>query len=128
MAQTDSRHLVGELSCGVAAGISLYQWGCSWFYRAAAVWLGLLSFLFFAAISSWITFAIAMVAGAHVNFHRMVEWLFGIAILAGVYGVFNAAWTRTHANHSAASELAGCVEGKKSGADQRFAPWARAQW
>src|SRR6476619_2671991 len=64
------------------------------FYRAAAVWLGLLSFLFVAAISSWIIFGVAQLAGLSVNFHLIVELLFGVAVVAGFYGVFNASWTR----------------------------------
>jgi uncharacterized protein len=64
------------------------------FYRAAAVWAGLLSFLFFAAVSSWMIFGIAQLAGLDLNFHRMVEVLFGTAIAAGLFGVFNASWTR----------------------------------
>ena len=64
------------------------------FYRAAAVWMGLLSFLFLAAVSCWIIFAFARVAGLAINFHRTVEWLFAVAIVAGLYGVFNASWTR----------------------------------
>jgi predicted MPP superfamily phosphohydrolase len=64
------------------------------FYRAAAVWAGLLSFLFLAAVSSWMIFGVARLAGLDVNFHRMVELLFGAAIVAGLYGVFNASWTR----------------------------------
>jgi predicted MPP superfamily phosphohydrolase len=64
------------------------------FYRAAAVWLGLLSFLFFAGIFSWITFGLARAADLNLNFHKLVEWLFGVALLTGVYGVFNASWTR----------------------------------
>src|SRR6202795_4036387 len=64
------------------------------FYRAAAVWLGLLSFLFVAAVSSWIVFGIARLAGLDLNFHRTVEVLFGAAIVVGLYGVFNASWTR----------------------------------
>src|SRR4029077_19206595 len=47
------------------------------FYRAAAVWLGLLSFLFLAAVSSWIIFGVAQLVGVNVNFHRLVELLFG---------------------------------------------------
>src|ERR1700721_3358301 len=39
------------------------------FYRAAAVWLGLLSFLFLAAVASWIVFGVAWLAGLDVNFH-----------------------------------------------------------
>jgi len=64
------------------------------FYRAAAVWAGLLSFLVLAAVSSWIVFGVARVAGLAVNFHRIVELLFGAAFVAGLYGVFNASWTR----------------------------------
>ena len=64
------------------------------FYRAAAVWMGLVSFLFLAAVSSWILFGIARLAGLHMNFHRTVELLFGAAVVAGLYGVFNANWTR----------------------------------
>src|ERR1700738_4823032 len=38
------------------------------FYRVAAVWMGLVSFLFLAAISSWIIFGIARLAGLDMNF------------------------------------------------------------
>jgi predicted MPP superfamily phosphohydrolase len=64
------------------------------FYKAAAVWVGLVSFLFLAAIASWIIFGVAGLAGLNVNFHRMVELLFAAAAAAGIYGVFNASWTR----------------------------------
>src|SRR5713226_5710965 len=40
------------------------------FYRAAAVWMGLVSFLFLAAVSSWIIFGVARLAGVNMNFHR----------------------------------------------------------
>src|ERR1700732_5156893 len=45
------------------------------FYRAAAVWMGLVSFLFLAAVSSWIIFGAARLAGLNMNFHRTVELL-----------------------------------------------------
>ncbi len=64
------------------------------FYRAAAVWLGLLTFLFLAAVSSWIIFGVTRLAGLAVNFHRIAEVLFGLAAVVGLYGVFNANWTR----------------------------------
>ena len=64
------------------------------FYRAAAVWLGLLTFLVVGAVSSWIIFGVARLAGLDVNFHRTVELLFGAAVVTGLYGVFNASWTR----------------------------------
>jgi predicted MPP superfamily phosphohydrolase len=64
------------------------------FYRAAAVWLGVLTFLFLAAVLSWIIFGFARVAGLDLNFHLTVELLFGAAMVIGLYGVFNASWTR----------------------------------
>src|SRR6267143_961572 len=64
------------------------------FYRLGAVWMGLLSFLVLAAVSSWLIFGVARLVVLDMNFHRMVELLFGAAVLAGLYGVFNAGWTR----------------------------------
>ena len=64
------------------------------FYRAAAVWVGWLTFLVFAAVCSWVIFAIERLFGLTMDFHRLVELLFGAAIAAGIYAVFNASWTR----------------------------------
>jgi predicted MPP superfamily phosphohydrolase len=64
------------------------------FYKAAAVWVGLLTFLFLAAVSCWIIFGVARLAGVDANFHRNAELLFGAAVVTGLYGVFNASWTR----------------------------------
>jgi predicted MPP superfamily phosphohydrolase len=64
------------------------------FYRATAVWMGLVSFLFLAAIFSWIIFGVARLTGLDLDFHRIVELLFAAAFVAGLYGVFNAGWTR----------------------------------
>ncbi|HXN23866.1 MAG TPA: metallophosphoesterase [Candidatus Dormibacteraeota bacterium] len=64
------------------------------FYRASAVWVGMLTFLFLGAVCSWIIFGVARLAGLEVNFHRTVEVLFGAAVVTGLYGVFNASWTR----------------------------------
>jgi uncharacterized protein len=63
-------------------------------YKASAVWMGFLSFLFLAAVISWLIFAGASVAGVVLDFHRLVQVLFAIAMTAGLYGVFNASWTR----------------------------------
>src|ERR1700758_360564 len=43
------------------------------FYKAAAVWMGFLSFLFIAALASWLLFGLAFVAGVGMNFHLLVE-------------------------------------------------------
>src|SRR5579864_1056718 len=64
------------------------------FYKAAAVWMGFLSFLFLAAAFSWTILAIATLGEAAINFHRLVQVLFAIAFAAGLYGLFNANWTR----------------------------------
>src|SRR5260370_11096522 len=64
------------------------------FYRVAAVWLGIVSFLFFAAGASWVIFAVTRLSGLDANFHRIVEVLYAVAALSGVLGVMNAGWTR----------------------------------
>jgi len=64
------------------------------FYRIAAVWMGLLSFLFIATVFSWILYAVAVFIGIPAQFHRLVELMLGVAMLAGIYGVINASWTR----------------------------------
>ena len=90
--------LLGILSLSFL-GASLLAWrytgaAVQAIYKVAAVWLGLLSFLSIAAALSWIAFGVARVAGWHANFHATVEVLFGAAAAAGIYGVFNASWTR----------------------------------
>ena len=64
------------------------------FYRIAAVWLGIVSFLFFAACVSWVVFGVMRIAGSHAQFHEIVEILYGVAVLSGISGVLNARWTR----------------------------------
>jgi hypothetical protein len=90
--------VLGFLSVSfVAASLLAYRYtnaALRLFYRAAAVWMGLLSFLFLAAVFSWSIFGVAQLAGLKVNFHRIVELLFGAAVVAGLSGVFNASWTR----------------------------------
>lgn len=84
------------------------------FYRAAAVWLGLLTFLVIAAASSWIIFAVAGLAGASISFHRMVEVLSSIAVVAGLYGVFNAGFTRVTRTTVRLANLPAAWRGRKA--------------
>jgi predicted MPP superfamily phosphohydrolase len=90
--------LLGFLSVSfVAASLLAFRYtnaALRAFYRVAAVWLGLLTFLFVAAVVSWIIFGVARLAALDVNFHRIVELLFGAAVVGGLCGVFNASWTR----------------------------------
>ena len=64
------------------------------FYRIAALWAGLLSFLVIAALCCWLIFGVSLAAGLDPNFHRIVELLFGAAVAVGLSGVLNASWTR----------------------------------
>jgi predicted MPP superfamily phosphohydrolase len=64
------------------------------FYKASAIWLGLLTFLFLGAMCAWTIFAVARLLGLHMDFHRTVEWLFCAAGAAALYGVLNASWMR----------------------------------
>src|ERR1700730_14927714 len=59
-------------------------------YSAAAVWVGLLTFLFVGAVTSWVIFGVARLAGLDLNFHRTLELLFAAAALTGLYGGFHA--------------------------------------
>ena len=63
-------------------------------YRISAVWLGFLSFCFLAACSCWVVYGGARLLGLHPNQRWMVATFFGLAVLASLYGVVNAAWTR----------------------------------
>ena len=84
------------------------------FYRAAAVWTGWLTFLFPAAVSSWIIFGVARLAGVNVNFHRIVELLFGAAFAIGFYAVFNASWTRITRTTVQLANLPAAWRGRKA--------------
>jgi predicted MPP superfamily phosphohydrolase len=64
------------------------------FYKAAAIWLGMLTFLILAAAICWLAFGISHFSGIDLNFHRMAEFMFGAALLVGLLGVFNASLTR----------------------------------
>jgi predicted MPP superfamily phosphohydrolase len=84
------------------------------FYRAAAVWMGVLTFLFFAAVLSWIIFGVSQLAGLAVNFHRIVELLFAAAVVVGFYGVFNASWTRITRTTVQLANLPAAWRGRKA--------------
>jgi predicted MPP superfamily phosphohydrolase len=64
------------------------------FYRAAAVWLGILTYLFLAAVAAWLIFGGVRLAGGNINFHQLGAILYGLAAAICLYGVFNASCTR----------------------------------
>jgi uncharacterized protein len=90
--------ILGVLSISfVAASLLAFRYTnrlVSVFYRVAAVWVGLLTFLFAAAIGSWLIAGIARLAGLDIVFHHVAEFLFAAAAIVGLSGVVNANWTR----------------------------------
>lgn len=75
------------------------NWLVSGIYRLASVWLGLLNFLVWAAGLCWLLDLAVRVSGLPVNpaeARRVIAGtLLGLTVLCGVYGLVNAAWTRT---------------------------------
>ena len=63
-------------------------------YRAAATWLGMLTFFIAACGLAWLALVVAHLAGVSADFHRIVEVLFAMAALTGVFGLLNASCTR----------------------------------
>lgn len=63
-------------------------------YWIASVWLGLLNFFFLAACLCRLAGFLLPLAGVAVNRPLLAGGLFGLAIAAGVYGLFNARYLR----------------------------------
>jgi predicted MPP superfamily phosphohydrolase len=59
-------------------------------YKVAAVWLGLLNFFFFAACLCWVAVFAFAILGFHANKPLIAAALYGMAILASIYGLINA--------------------------------------
>ncbi len=78
-------------------GFRFSNWIVALIYQLAAVWLGLLNFLFVAACLCWVVdFALRLFPGAtHLHVRPWIACtLFSSAILAAVYGILNARWIR----------------------------------
>jgi len=99
-----SRNFGIAISFGAAVGqlswsASLLAWRSSHvavfgvLYRISAVWLGVLSFCVLAACSCWTVLPGGRaLLGMHPSRRVLVTVLFGLALLASLYGVVNAAW------------------------------------
>ncbi len=98
------------------------------FYRAAAVWLGLLSFLFLAAVSSWVVFGASRSGGVGCELPPDRGSAFRRCDGGWVLRSFQCKLDAHHANYGAAGEPAGGMARAQSGADQRCASGARAEW
>jgi len=77
----------------IAASLLAFRYWNVWvrvFYRMAAVWLGFLNFLFLAALLSWVAYLGARLLGLHLSRPSIAAATFGLAVLAGIYGILNA--------------------------------------
>lgn len=63
-------------------------------YALSASWLGALNFAFFAALACWIIGGVAWLAGWQLPRPELATVLFGLALVATVYGLINAKWLR----------------------------------
>jgi len=63
-------------------------------YRASAIWLGVLSFTFFASVACWFIYVLSMLFGFRADPRSIVVLAFGLAFFASGYGLVNAAWIR----------------------------------
>src|SRR5579864_1311094 len=63
-------------------------------YTVASVWLGFLSFFFLSACACWIVYGVPFLFGVRVDKHDLAAVCFGVALLAGIAAIANAAWTR----------------------------------
>ena len=66
------------------------------FYTLAVVWMGFLDLLFMAAFACWIAYAMIYIARLPVAQQGVADTIFGLAVIAGIYALINASWTRVH--------------------------------
>jgi uncharacterized protein len=71
-----------------------FNWLVRAFYKIAATWLGVVSLAVLAACLCWIALGVAHIADLHVPRNEIADAMFGLALLASLYGVINAAATR----------------------------------
>ena len=60
------------------------------FYRFASVWLGFLNYFFWAACLCWLVDLALAVLGLHANRPFIAATLYGLAVVASLYGLANA--------------------------------------
>jgi uncharacterized protein len=70
------------------------HWTVRLIYTASAIWVGVLSFCVMAAFACWIAYGIVMLAHVHLTLPVIANVLFAFALLASLWGLMNAAWTR----------------------------------
>jgi uncharacterized protein len=71
-----------------------FNWLARAIYTLAALWLGLVSFFFFAACLCWAAYLPPLLFGIHLDRVTLAAVVFVAALLLAVYSVFHAARTR----------------------------------
>jgi predicted MPP superfamily phosphohydrolase len=66
------------------------------FYRLAATWLGVLNFAFLASVASQIALGLAELLQLPLTASGIATLFFSLAVLASLYGIFNAAKVRVN--------------------------------
>ncbi len=64
------------------------------FYTASAVWVGFLTYLVLAACACWLGELVTLLAGVSLPRRQWAEAMLALALLVGIYGIFNASWIR----------------------------------
>src|SRR5258707_5431474 len=64
------------------------------FYTISAVWLGMLSFFFLAASSSWLIYAATVPLGLPFHKQTIALLFFALAACASAFAIINALWIR----------------------------------
>jgi predicted MPP superfamily phosphohydrolase len=86
------------LACSFISAALLGFYHANWLvkllYRVAAVWLGLLNFIFWAACLCWLTSFVMKLAGMQANRPLLAGTLFGLAVAISLYGMVNARFIR----------------------------------
>jgi uncharacterized protein len=70
------------------------HWTARLIYTGTAIWTGIVSFSILAAFACWIFYGLLTLAGLHPAPWVLADVLFGLALLASIYGLINAAWLR----------------------------------
>jgi hypothetical protein len=75
-------------------GFRYTNWAVMLFYRLAAIWLGFLNFIFWAACLCWLIAGAMALLGLPVDRPFLAAAFFGLAVVAGIYGLVNARFIR----------------------------------
>lgn len=94
------------------------NWLVASIYKIAAVWLGLLNFIFFAALLSWMTdlaLRLFLSDTSRLADRPVIATTFiGLAILTGIYGIVNARLIRLRRVTVKLAGLPACWRGRKA--------------